>query len=297
MCFFFFVTELLTSFQTRRDMLCFQCQRGAEESSLLQKLGFVCSKSHQNNESCFYYLSFTWSFLFLGSFYRTGLPPSPSRKIPLSCVSQPNCGDFVCLFYLRSVPVAGTRKDLLESWCRSMYALAFIGKDARSFGISLNPWKSAVNAKVCARGSRYSVRINPAFSFSAVLWTSSLWQKIRKFASGIYWDTWDCCGLLVLVFKTHSVLVELGGLLTEENLQRLLGYSWALFLPAQLYTCVHRQACMRMDTEVAATCWAGSSVYPEELAAAGLRGVLPGNLNSCWHDGRRPGPWWKRLDL
>lgn len=65
-----------------------------------------------------------------------------------------------------------------------------------------------MNVKGLARGSQ-CVRMNPDFSFSMVLWTSSLWQKIRKFPCGIYWDTWGCCRLLV--FKIHIVFIELGG--------------------------------------------------------------------------------------
>lgn len=37
---------------------------------------------------------------------------------------------------------------------------------------------------------------------------------------GIYWDTWDCCGLFVLIFRIHVVFIGLGDLLMEKNLHK-----------------------------------------------------------------------------
>lgn len=37
---------------------------------------------------------------------------------------------------------------------------------------------------------------------------------------GIYWDTWDCCGLFVLIFRIHIVFIDLGDSLMEKNLHQ-----------------------------------------------------------------------------
>lgn len=47
---YFFLTELLTSFQTRHDMPCFIAERRRRKLSL-QNLDFRCSKSNQNSRT------------------------------------------------------------------------------------------------------------------------------------------------------------------------------------------------------------------------------------------------------
>lgn len=57
---------------------------------------------------------------------------------------------------------------------------------------------------------------------------------------GIYQDTWDCCGLFILIFKIYIFLIDLNDLLMEKKFIRcFLIYNLVLFLPVQFYMYIH----------------------------------------------------------
>lgn len=111
-----------------------------------------------------------------------------------------------------------------------------------------------MNVRAWDRWRDRSVRINLAAFFSAFLWTSSQQQKIRKFVFGIYWDTWDCCGLFVLIFRMYILFIDLNDLLMEKNLYDvfLSTLEYYFYLYSNVYTHEQRHVCM--VTVVASTC-------------------------------------------